>query len=110
MSDCIFCKILHKEIPSSFVEETNTLIVIHDIAPKTPIHYLIISKKHIKDLNSLEKQDQALVGDMILMSQKLAKKYFNNGAFRLVINSGHAAGQRIFHLHMHVLAGKEMTD
>ncbi len=107
MSDCIFCKIIAKQIPSSIITETDDVIVIKDIAPKAPVHYLILPKKHIQDIQSLEKTDCCLMSRMMMMAQTLSK---DAGDFRLIINSGHKAGQRVFHLHAHFLAGKELTD
>lgn len=106
MQDCVFCKIINKQIKSEIIEETNSLIVIKDISPKAPIHYLIIPKKHIKDIQSFRQKDFALASDMFEMAQKISKKM--NGDFRIVINSGPSAGQCIFHMHMHFLAGSPL--
>lgn len=108
-SECVFCKIRDKELPSKVLEETDDLLVIDNIAPKLPIHYLIIPKKHIKDINSLEQADTELAGKMLLMAQHLAKK-FNVPYFRFIINNGPGAGQSVFHLHGHFLSGKQMND
>ena len=107
-ADCIFCNIITKKIPATFIEETPELLVIKDIAPKAPIHLLIISKKHIKDMQSLTDADAPLMASMMLMAKKLSEKYFDGDDFRLVVNSGYKAGQRVFHLHFHVLSGKTM--
>jgi histidine triad (HIT) family protein len=108
-SSCIFCKIISNQIPAKLIEETNNLIVIADIAPKASIHYLIIPKKHVADIQSLSEHDAALAGEMIMMAKKLSEKCGPPNAFKLVINSGAAAGQHVFHLHMHFLSGK-VTD
>ncbi|MGB8366748.1 MAG: HIT domain-containing protein [Candidatus Babeliales bacterium] len=109
-SDCIFCKIIAKELPAEVITENNDIIVIKDIVPKAPVHYLIIPKKHIADVSSLEKVDIPVVGDMLLMAKELAKKLDNPKAFRLIINNGLDAGQSVFHIHYHFLSGKKMLD
>jgi len=106
--NCIFCKIIAKEIPATVIKETDDILVIKDIAPKTPIHYLIIPKKHIADLQSLQDADKALACNMFFMAQELSKNLPGSKAFRLVSNNGHEAGQRVFHIHLHFLAGKEL--
>lgn len=110
MTDCIFCKIIAQEIPSTFIQETDDLIVIKDIAPKAPIHYLIIPKKHIKNIQELQPEDFGLMSSMVKMAQQLSSQLLGDGDFRLVINNGFNAGQRVFHLHIHFLAGTTMTD
>lgn len=102
-NNCIFCKIINKEIPSTIIEETSSIITIKDIAPKAPIHYLIIPKIHVPDVTSLTADQLPVMADMFAMAQSLGKNH--NNAFRLVINNGSAAGQMVFHLHMHFLAG-----
>ena len=106
---CIFCKIIARQIPSDIIAETDDIIVIKDIQPKTSIHYLIIPKKHIPDIQSLKADDVSIAGNIIMMSQKLSSQLPNSQAFRLVSNNGSDAGQIIFHIHFHFLAGKKMT-
>jgi histidine triad (HIT) family protein len=106
--NCIFCKIIAKKIPATVIKETDDIIVIKDIAPKTPIHYLIIPKKHIVDLQSLEDADKPLACNMIFMAHELSKDLSGSKAFRLVSNNGHEAGQRVFHIHLHFLSGREL--
>ena len=106
--NCIFCKIIAKKIPATVIKETDDIIVIKDIAPKTPIHYLIIPKKHITDLQSLEDADKALACNMLFMAHELSKDLPGSKAFRLVSNNGADSGQRVFHIHFHFLAGREL--
>ena len=99
---CIFCEIIQKRIPATFVHETDSLIVIKDINPSAPIHFLIIPKKHVVDISSMSEQDLALGRDIYACAQELSRTY---GDFKLIVNNGYKAGQRVFHLHAHFLGG-----
>ena len=103
--ECIFCKIINGEIPAQKVVETDELIVVKDIHPKAPYHYLIVPKKHIADLRDFEQEEMHLGGKMFALAQQISKD-LGDIPFRLVISNGHDAGQRIYHIHMHFLAGK----
>ena len=106
---CIFCKIIAREIPSTIIQETSDVLVISDINPQAPIHYLILPKRHIINLKECTFQDAQLLGDMLLVSTQLSKKLLLPQDYRVSINNGYAAGQRVFHMHMHFLSGKEMA-
>ncbi len=110
VSDCVFCKIIARKLPAEIVAETDDVIVIKDIYPKAPIHYLIIPKKHITDLRSLEQADMSVVGKILLMVKKIAEQLSGSKAFRLISNNGLDVGQTVFHLHFHFLSGKKMLD
>lgn len=107
--DCIFCKIIAGEIPSTKIAETDDFIVIKDIHPKAPIHYLIIPKKHTEDMRVWTEQELPLAGKMVVLAQQLAQQH-DNCAFRLVISNGFDAGQRVFHAHVHFLAGGKFHE
>ena len=106
MSDCIFCKILAGEIPSNKVYEDDLVYAFYDINPAAPKHILIIPKEHICCANKLEEKHAALVGHIVLTAQKIAKEQgFAEDGYRIVNNCGENAGQTVFHLHFHLLAG-----
>src|SRR5439155_25610404 len=101
---------IHGAIPSKSILTTDDIVVIEDIAPKAPVHYLIIPKKHIPDVASLTSSDMPLVGSSFLIAQDLGKNLGKDSSFRLVINNGSQAGQSVFHLHLHFLAGKDIPS
>ncbi len=109
-SNCVFCKIIARQLPSKVIAETDDIIVIDNIAPKTPIHYLIIPKKHVTDITELTQADTKLAGDMVLMAKQLSEGLSGSQAFRLSVNNGPDAGQVVFHLHLHFLAGMKFSD
>lgn len=108
--DCIFCKIAQKEVPAQIAHETPELIVIKDKVPQAPIHLLVVPKKHIATINDLTDDDEPLIGKMVNVSQKLAKEMqiYQDG-YRLIYNVNHQGGQTVYHIHLHILGGRQMT-
>jgi diadenosine tetraphosphate (Ap4A) HIT family hydrolase len=102
---CIFCSIINKKIPATVVVENDSMIVINDLHPKAPVHYLVIPKRHIPDFLMLT--DDSIMQDIRKMIQQIGIG-LPNQSFRLLMNNGAAAGQSVFHLHVHMLAGKNM--
>lgn len=110
MEDCIFCKIVRGEIPCTKVYEDDAMLAFKDIEPQAPIHFLIIPKKHIKDLLSLSEGDCDLMAKVQQVVKKLAlQEGLDEKGFRLVTNCGKAAGQSVFHLHFHLMGGRNFT-
>lgn len=105
---CIFCKIINDQLPSTKIAENDDVLVIKDLYPKAPIHYLIIPKKHIRDIAQIEPNDAHVASKLLLMAQELSKKDEQHAEFRLVSNNGARAGQCVFHIHLHFVAGKQM--
>lgn len=110
MQDCIFCKIISKDIPAKYIRENDQVIVLQDIAPQTPVHFLIIPKKHICDLASVEAGDESILSEILMMARTLSQEIPQAEHFKLLTNNGRQAGQRVFHLHFHFLAGKIFSD
>jgi histidine triad (HIT) family protein len=110
MSDCIFCKIIAGEIPCKKIYEDDEFLAFHDITPQAPVHFLLIPKKHIRNIMELEAEDSALVGRMLYKAQMLAKEQgcAEKGA-RFVINCKFNGGQTVDHLHVHILGGRFLT-
>jgi histidine triad (HIT) family protein len=107
--DCIFCKILAGEIPSTRIHETENTYAFEDIHPVAPVHVLIIPKKHIPTLNDLTEADAGLIGEMMLAAKDVAKsKGVHASGYRVLFNANRDAGQEVFHLHLHVLGGHRL--
>ncbi len=110
MTDTIFGKIVSGEIPSEFIYEDEHCVAIHDIAPQAPVHVLVIPRRGIPRLVDAGAADQALLGHLLLAAGKIAAQLGVEDAFRLVVNNGAGAGQTVFHLHLHLLAGRELPE
>jgi histidine triad (HIT) family protein len=105
-SDCIFCKIVNKEIPSAFVYENETLVVFKDISPKAPVHLLIVPRKHIRSINDLTAADQPIVSELIFTAQRMAREMaIDTTGYNLLFNVEKGGGQEVFHLHLHLTGG-----
>lgn len=111
MENCIFCKILKGEIPSDKVYEDELLYAFRDIAPAAPVHVLIIPKEHIESANALNAEHKELLGHIVLTAAKIAKDLgVAEDGYRILNNCGKNAGQTVFHLHFHLLAGDEFKN
>ena len=106
MSDCLFCKIAAGEIPADKVYEDDRVIAFKDINPHAPVHDLIVPRRHIRSVNDLKEQDSYLVGHLLMVGRDLAgQRGVNESGYKLVFNVEWGGGQRIFHIHMHLLGG-----
>lgn len=108
-TDCIFCKIIAGELPAKKVYEDEHIIAFHDIHPKASVHLLVIPKKHVASLNEISHDDQALISHLIFSLPLIAKQQ-NLEGFRVVTNNGPSSGQVVFHLHFHILGGKQIPN
>jgi diadenosine tetraphosphate (Ap4A) HIT family hydrolase len=106
--DCLFCKFVSKEYSCDMVFENDDMIIIRDIAPKAKNHFLAIPKKHFKFLAEMTEEDSALVGRILKTIPTLSDRLELENGYRLVVNQGDDAGQTVFHLHIHILAGHKM--
>lgn len=110
MSDCLFCKIVEGEIPADLVYQDDDVIAFNDLNPQAPTHILIIPRKHISTVNDASDDDALVLGKLMLAARKIAHdKHFANDGYRLVVNCNQLAGQTVFHIHMHLLAEREMS-
>uniref|UniRef100_A0A1B6EGC4 HIT domain-containing protein n=1 Tax=Clastoptera arizonana TaxID=38151 RepID=A0A1B6EGC4_9HEMI len=106
--DTIFGKILRKEIPCKFIYEDDKCVAFHDINAQAPVHFLVIPRKPIPMLSDAEDCDDKLLGHLMLTARKLAKDLKLNDGYRLVINNGKDGCQSVYHLHIHILGGRQM--
>jgi len=109
MSNCLFCKIVKREIPSSIVYEDERILAFNDINPQAPTHILVIPKRHIATLNDLSAGDDAIVGEVVRRAAAIASdRGISDGGYRTVFNTNRGAGQTVFHIHLHLLGGRAM--
>ncbi|MDQ0204266.1 histidine triad nucleotide-binding protein [Pectinatus haikarae] len=110
MSDCIFCKIVSRDIPADIIYEDDMVVSFKDLEPQAPVHILIVPKKHIKNLNTAIPEDKDIVSHiMVDVVPELAKKLkIADDGFRLVVNTGVKGGQTVDHLHFHLIGGRSM--
>ena len=109
MDDCIFCKIIKKEIPSNIVYEDEEILAFRDINPVAPVHILVIPKKHIDYVTDLKEDDEALIGRIYTVINKIAKQEkIDEKGFRVVVNCKENGGQEVKHLHFHIIGGKKL--
>lgn len=109
MNDCLFCKIVKGEIPSSKVYEDDTVYAFNDIAPAAPVHVLIIPKEHITSAADINADNSKVVAHIFEVAAKIAKEKGLSDGFRVVTNCGDSAGQTVKHLHFHLLSGRDFT-
>ncbi len=106
MENCIFCRIIAGQAPAEILFRDDRAIVFRDIHPAAPLHLLIVPHRHIPTVNDLEEQDADLVGHLFLVAKRMAAEQGVSQGYRLVMNVGPQGGQTVFHLHMHLLAGR----
>ena len=109
--DCLFCRILEGTVPGDVVYQDNRCVVIRDNNPQAPAHLLVLPREHLESLDDATQKDEALLGHLLRMAARVANEHglTSNGGYRAVINTGPGAGQSVFHLHVHVLGGRELT-
>ena len=109
MKECLFCKVVDKEIPAEIVFENDKLLAFKDIDPHAPIHILIIPKEHITTTNDLKIEHKELLGDMFLTATKLASEYdIAEDGYRTIFNCNKNGGQSVYHIHLHLMGGRQM--
>lgn len=110
MEDCIFCKIINKQIPSEIIYEDEQILAFKDIEPLAPVHVLVVPKKHISSVMDLSEEDQVLIGKIYSVIKKLAVELgVEKEGFRVVTNCGENAGQTVKHIHFHILGGRKLA-
>lgn len=110
MEDCIFCKIIKKEIPAKVIFEDERLMAFEDINPKAPVHALIIPKEHYASLNEIPEDKGNLLASILLRARQLAQeKGIDKSGYRIVLNTAGDSGQEVFHIHFHLLGGRKMS-
>ena len=109
MSGCLFCNIIERKIKGDIVYENNSVLAFKDIMPRAPVHILIVPRKHIATLLDLDASDDALTGEIFRVAAQLARDHgIADNGFRVVVNCGASAGQSVFHIHYHLLGGRQL--
>ncbi len=109
MNDCLFCKIVRKEIPAAIVYEDDDILAFNDIKPQAPVHTLIIPKEHLSTLKEATEENSELLGKILVKAKEIAQlKGVDQGGFRVVLNTGPDSGQDVFHIHFHLLGGRRL--
>lgn len=107
--DCLFCKIIARQIPADIVYENEKVLAFNDISPQAPVHILVVPKKHIDRVSNLKEPDKNIVSELIFTAKKLAEeKGITESGYRLVLNNNKDAGQAVFHIHLHLLGGRKL--
>lgn len=110
MSNCLFCRIAAGDIPAKIAYQDEDVVAFHDINPQAPLHVLVIPRKHIATINDLQADDAEIVGKLFLVAQQIATEAgYSDDGYRVVMNCGVDAGQTVFHIHLHLLAGRRLT-
>jgi histidine triad (HIT) family protein len=109
MADCLFCKIIQRDIPASIVYEDDRVLAFNDINPQAPMHVLVVPKRHVASLNDISVDDDPIIGELVRRGAAIAKERgLSADGFRTVFNTNRDAGQTVFHLHLHVIGGRAM--
>ena len=106
--DCVFCKIVNGEIPSKKAYEDDSVLAFYDIQPQTPVHIVIIPKAHIENMDGINQENSGVIAHIFEVIPKIAAENNLSDGYRVVSNCKEAAGQRVFHLHFHILGGKKL--
>lgn len=110
MTDCLFCRIVEGDIPADIVFESETALAFRDINPKAPTHVLIIPRRHVSTINDIEPGDEALVGSLFSAARRIAAdEGLAEDGYRAVMNCNEAGGQSVFHIHLHLLGGRQLN-
>jgi len=107
MTDCIFCKIVRGEIPSSKVYEDDEILAFHDIQPLAPVHFMMIPKEHVDSLAAVGPEHERVLGRMMAIAGRLAREQGTPEGFRTIVNTGRIGRQDVYHLHIHILGGPD---
>lgn len=108
MAECLFCKIVSRDLPATMVHEDEQILAFRDINPQAPTHIIVIPKKHISSLDQASGEDRDVLGNLLLVAQQLARQEKITPGYRTVINNGRGAGQSVFHIHLHLLGGRTL--
>jgi histidine triad (HIT) family protein len=110
MGDCLFCAIVGGKAKTNIVYQDERVVAFKDIRPRAPVHFLIIPRKHISGVLDIEPEDSELIGEVFQVAARLAREHgIGESGFRVVVNSGPDAGQSVFHLHYHLIGGRQMS-